>query len=109
MGCSTASRPNERTSPARAACPRPIGRARPYRPRRPFNGWALAKKSLDKRIAAARKQAANRRHDGCCMTSVARFQSLDELGMCDPHVVEALLNHVSGRKDTVAGGRGVDF
>jgi integrase len=71
----------------------------------PFNGWALAKKSLDKRIAVARKQAGLEPMKPWVLHDLRRAFStqLNNRGMADPHVVEAILNHVSGHKATVAG------
>jgi integrase len=70
----------------------------------PFNGW-VAKKSLDKRIAAARKQAGLKPMEPWVLHDLRRALStrVNELGMADPHVVEAILNHVSGHKSSVAG------
>jgi integrase len=69
----------------------------------PFNGW-VAKKFLDKRIAAARKQAGLKPMEPWVLHDLRRALStrLNELGMADPHVVEAILNHVSGQS-SVAG------
>jgi integrase len=78
-----------------------------------FQGWSKAKASLDRRILASRTRAAEqfRRpvddtmvvpswqvHD--LRRSVATHMA--ELGV-QPHVIEALLNHVSGHKAGVAG------
>jgi integrase len=70
----------------------------------PFNGWA-GKESLDKRIAVARKQAGLKPMEPWVLHDLRRALStrLNELGMADPHVVEAILNHVSGHKSSVAG------
>jgi integrase len=57
-----------------------------------FAGWALCKVALDKRIAKARggkPQAAWRVHD--IRRSVATH--LAELGIAQPHIIEAILNH----------------
>jgi integrase len=65
-----------------------------------FSGWSKAKAALDKRIAASGQQVKPwRLHDlrRSLATGVA-----DQLGTL-PHVVEAILNHVSGYKAGVAG------
>ena len=72
----------------------------------PFSGWSKAKVALDKRIAAARlaldrkatPMPAWRIHD-LRRTAATRMA---DLGV-QPHVVEAVLNHVSGHKASVAG------
>jgi integrase len=73
---------------------------------RGFSGWSNAKAALDERILEAR-QAINpkaqpplwRLHD---LRRTAATIMADRLGVL-PHVVEALLNHVSGHKAGVAG------
>jgi len=71
-----------------------------------FNGWSHAKHYLDARIAEERRKAGNLEpmpawwlHDlrRTCATVMA-----DRLGI-QPHIVEAVLNHVSGHKAGVAG------
>jgi len=67
-----------------------------------FNGWTLSKAALDKRITKARggkPQAAWRLHD--IRRSVATH--LAELGIAQPHIIEAILNHQSGHKSGIAG------
>jgi integrase len=79
-----------------------------------FGGWSKAKAALDRRILEARKRAAQKAvqpvdsvksiapwtvHD--IRRSVATHLG-EKLGVL-PHVVEALLNHVSGHKAGVAG------
>ena len=68
--------------------------------RGPFQGWSKAKGSLEKRITAQAGTAlpAWRLHD--IRRTVAT--RLADLGV-PPHVVEAVLNHVSGHKSGVAG------
>jgi integrase len=75
--------------------------------RGPFSGWSNAKESLDARIMEARKNANGRNmaplaswrlHD--IRRSVATHMA--ERGV-QPHVIEAVLNHVSGHKAGVAG------
>jgi integrase len=73
---------------------------------RGFSGWSNAKAALDQRILEAR-QTANpkakplpwRLHD---LRRTAATTMADRLGVL-PHVIEALLNHVSGHKAGVAG------
>jgi integrase len=73
-----------------------------------FSGWSRAKDALDKRILEARRKAGTwkatpmrewRLHDlrRTCATRMA-----DSLGV-QPHIIEAVLNHVSGHKAGVAG------
>jgi len=66
----------------------------------PFQGWSRAKAALDGRIAAAlgRAPALWRLHD---IRRTVATRSAD-LGVL-PHVIEAILNHVSGHKAGVAG------
>ena len=66
----------------------------------PFSGWSKAKASLDTRMSAAlgRAPAPWRLHD-IRRTVATRLADLGVL----PHVVEAVLNHVSGHKAGVAG------
>src|SRR5262249_25564095 len=61
-----------------------------------FAGWDLAKKRLDRRLGDAVQPW--RLHDlrRTCATGMA------ELGV-EPHVIEAVLNHVSGHKAGIAG------
>ena len=72
---------------------------------RPFSGWSRARRALDDRIAEARKKAGIEipltpwtLHD--LRRSMAT--RLGDLGI-QPHVIEALLNHISGSKSGVAG------
>jgi integrase len=72
---------------------------------RPFSGWSRARRALDVRLTEARQAAAIDAplspwvlHD--IRRSVAT--RLADLGT-QPHVVEALLNHISGHKSGVAG------
>jgi len=65
-----------------------------------FSGWSKAKAALDKRIADAGGKARPwRLHD---LRRTAATGMGDKLGVL-PHVVEAVLNHVSGYKAGVAG------
>jgi integrase len=65
-----------------------------------FSGWSRAKLSLDERIkqATGKEPLPWRLHD--LRRTVATRMA--ELGVL-PHVVEAVLNHISGRKAGVAG------
>ncbi len=66
---------------------------------RGFSGWSKAKAQMDQRIAVAEaKVAAWTLHD-LRRTAATRMADLGVL----PHVVEAVLNHVSGSKGGVAG------
>jgi integrase len=62
-----------------------------------FSGWSKAKAQLDKRLA--RSVAPWVVHD--IRRSVVTH--LHELGFAQPHVVEAIVNHVSGHRAGVAG------
>jgi len=71
-----------------------------------FSGWSKAKSELDARIAEARrvagiKQAMQRwtLHD----LRRSFVTHVSERGIAPPHVVEAIVNHVSGSKAGVAG------
>jgi integrase len=73
---------------------------------RGYRGWANSKTALDERILAARRErdpAAKaidwRLHD---LRRTASTVMADRLGVL-PHVIEAILNHVSGHKGGVAG------
>jgi integrase len=65
---------------------------------RGFGGWSKAKTALDERIAEQTTVAPWRVHD--IRRTVATRMA--ELGV-QPHVIEAILNHVSGHKRGVAG------
>jgi integrase len=72
---------------------------------RPFSGWSRARRALDVRISEARTEASIEiplapftLHD--LRRSMAT--RLGDLGI-QPHVIEALLNHISGSKSGVAG------
>jgi integrase len=66
----------------------------------PFSGWSKAKVSLDARVSATLECAPApwRLHD-IRRTVATRLADLGVL----PHVIEAVLNHVSGHKAGVAG------
>jgi integrase len=64
----------------------------------PFQGWSNAKSALDQRLQTAGMTAPWRLHD--IRRTVATRMA--DLGV-QPHVIEAVLNHVSGHKAGVAG------
>ena len=64
---------------------------------RGFQGWSRAKRSLDKRLLA--RMPAWTLHD--IRRSVVTH--LNECGIAQPHIVEAIINHISGHKGGVAG------
>ncbi|MGY4227599.1 integrase [Bradyrhizobium sp. USDA 4503] len=76
-------------------------------PQRGFSGWSKSKAALDARILATRKKADPeatamppfRVHD---IRRTVATGLADRLGVL-PHIVEAVLNHVSGHKAGVAG------
>jgi integrase len=71
-----------------------------------FSGWSKAKAELDEAIAGAR-------HSRRVKTNMVPWRLHDlrrtfvtmvgELGLAPPHVIEAIVNHVSGAKAGVAG------
>lgn len=63
---------------------------------RPFTGWSTSKKLLDKKLGAA---VAEWRHHDLRRTAATKMAEMD----IAPHIIEALLNHVSGHKAGVAG------
>ncbi len=64
-----------------------------------FNGWGKAKPALDARIAASGAKVEPWTLHDLRRTTATRLVDLGTL----PHVVEAILNHVSGHKAGVAG------
>ena len=78
-----------------------------------FGGWSKAKHALDKRIAEASKAKPARRPSKTESDAAAESWRLHDIRrtvatrMADlgvlPHVIEAILNHVSGHKAGVAG------
>jgi integrase len=66
------------------------------RPNRPLTGWSALKASLDRRIGPA---VADWTHHDLRRTFATRLAELNVA----PHLIEALLNHVSGHKHGVAG------
>jgi integrase len=77
-----------------------------------FRGWSKAKAALDRRMIEARNSTAKKVRKSAADAPVAPWTVHDirrsvathmaELGVL-PHVVEAVLNHVSGHKAGVAG------
>jgi integrase len=65
----------------------------------PFQGWSKAKAALDKRILASGTPGAAWRLHDLRRTVATRMAETGAL----PHVIEAVLNHVSGHKAGVAG------
>lgn len=66
---------------------------------RPFRGWSVCKASLDQRISAMGVKLDHWTHHDLRRSMATR---LAELGTA-PHIIEAILNHVSGHKAGVAG------
>ena len=64
-----------------------------------FQGWSKAKAGLDKRIAASGMKVRPWRLHDLRRTAATRMGDLGVL----PHVIEAVLNHVSGHRAGVAG------
>jgi integrase len=64
-----------------------------------FQGWAKAKEKIDARIAEGDKQLDHWTVHDLRRTAATRMA---ELGV-QPHIIEAVLNHVSGHKSGVAG------
>ena len=64
-----------------------------------FNGWHNCKQALNARIAAASKPLVEWKPHDLRRTLATRMA---ELGV-QPHIIEAVLNHVSGHKGGVAG------
>jgi integrase len=67
----------------------------------PFSGWSKSKLSLDERITKATGKALTHWtvHD---LRRTAATSMANDLGIL-PHVIEAVLNHVSGHKGGIAG------
>jgi integrase len=70
-----------------------------------FAGWGAAKRELDGRIAAARIVAGVKPMAPWVLHDLRRsfVTHISEVGIAQPHVVEAIVNHVSGHKAGVAG------
>jgi len=67
-----------------------------------FSGWSLGKAALDKRIAERRGSplAPWRLQHDLRHTFVT---TMNDLGFAEPHIVEAIVNHISGAKGGIAG------
>ena len=73
---------------------------------RGFQGWSIAKSELDGRIAEARKKAGSTEPMAHWTVHDIRrsfVTHVGERGFAAPHVIEAIVNHVSGAKAGVAG------
>jgi integrase len=74
-----------------------------------FSGWSKAKGELDARIYKARAQTAHKAGGkpmpAWTLHDLRRsfVTHISEQGFAQPHVVEAIVNHVSGHKGGVAG------
>jgi integrase len=71
-----------------------------------FSGWSKAKAELDERLAAARKTAGIKKRMAPWRLHDLRrsfVTHINERKFAPPHVVEALVNHVSGHLAGVAG------
>jgi integrase len=72
-----------------------------------FSGWSKAKAELDSAILAARRKANPKAQPmpGWVVHDLRRTAAtlLRELGFADTHLVELILNHVSGTRGGVAG------
>ncbi len=64
-----------------------------------FRGWGKAKEDIDRRIDAGGKRLAHWTVHDLRRTAATRMA---ELGV-QPHIVEAVLNHMSGHKGGIAG------
>jgi integrase len=71
-----------------------------------FSGWSKAKSEMDARIAAARNAAGIKQAMSPWTLHDLRrsfVTHVSEHGFAPPHVVEAIVNHISGAKAGVAG------
>jgi integrase len=87
---------------ALALLPEPDGRSYLFGRggRAPFSGWSRCKARLDQQIAAqGQALAAWRLHD----LRRSFVTLISEHGLAPPHIVEAIVGHVSGHKGGVAG------
>jgi len=66
----------------------------------PFTGWSECKAALDARIAA--ESEAIPHFTGHDIRRTVATRMADKLGIM-PHIIEAILNHISGHKSGVAG------
>lgn len=74
---------------------------------RGFQGWSKAKVEIDARITKATKNASPeaKAMPGWTLHDIRRsvVTHLHECGFAQPHIVEAIVNHVSGHRGGVAG------
>jgi integrase len=71
-----------------------------------YSGWTKSKSELDDRVAKARQRAGiEKQMPAWTLHDLRRSGSthLHEKGFAQPHVVEAILNHISGHQAGVAG------
>ena len=70
-----------------------------------FQGWARAKRSLDARINAKRSLSGKKPLPAWVIHDLRPSVNtlLNEKGIAQPHVIEAIMNHISGHKANVAG------
>jgi integrase len=72
-----------------------------------FGGWSRAKEAIDKRINDARVEHVGKHVEQVAPWRIHDIRRTVATGMADigaqPHVIEAVLNHVSGHKAGVAG------
>jgi len=71
-----------------------------------FSGWSKAKAELDDRIAAARNEAGVKKGMEAWRVHDLRrsfVTHINERGIAPPHIVEAIVNHISGHLAGVAG------
>jgi len=90
------------SEPAKAILAKASGADRKYvfgRDDTGFQGWSKAKEKIDARIAEGKKPIAHWTPHDLRRTVATRMA---ELGV-QPHIIEAVLNHVSGHKGGVAG------
>ena len=72
-----------------------------------FSGWSKAKEELDQRVLEARRQAFGKKAHPLPDWRLHDLRRSVATGMADigiqPHIIEAVLNHISGHKAGVAG------
>jgi integrase len=70
-----------------------------------YGGWAKSKRDLDTTIAEARAAAGREDMPPWVLHDLRRslVTHISETGIAQPHIVEAIVNHVSGHKGGVAG------
>src|SRR5262249_38663222 len=68
----------------------------------PFSGWSKSKEQLDERIAEANggKPLEHWTHHDLRRSFVTHAA---ERGIIQPHIIESIINHISGHKGGVAG------